>query len=684
MRFWVWLPVSERRAYREGVRDGRTWRWRIGWPPWETKEPFPGVDCSGPPPAERAICEAANAMLRSLAARWNEEDRKLLEPCKTAREEYVAADRRLGELRAEDARAIREYEAAGSSYRSLQHPLLPWWWHVSVWFFILVGEFSFNQVVFNIFLQPRIDTVVMALGLVVAVVVAAEFVGRTLRRQRKGRGEVLWLVVPLVAFAFFVFLGCSYIRRKYVEYAGAGALGLSLSPVALDAIFLAFNMFLFLVNAVAAYYASPPDPDAFGKAKQRVREARRRMARLEPQLKELSERLARARTKLAQAHVRRTREFGRFQEQARVLIEGAAVAVNAYRQGNMRARSGTQAPNCFTLDPRQYIEFPGALQQLDECDTCIYHALQTHDAAATVAALVSPGAASPGPVATGTARTPVPLVLSEVTNADEALRLFNTFVSTTGLPDGAGASLSRDQLALCLDASAASLRASKSEQDWEAAWERLVSAWEVVDSRVAREYPTGYLYHLFPHLVLPLAFAVGAAVDLRRALVLYHREQERYFAVMDLGQARRLFEPPPENSPAPERLVQEGSTGADKLIVHFFISDRHPFSFANHPEYVVADSVAFLYRQALPSGGDWLSYVQYFVAGYREHVEKGNYREIEICLLGPAVVAFALGMALSREPRIAVCQWFGGDSPPAYAPVFRLAAIERRSKLPFS
>jgi hypothetical protein len=673
-RFWIWLPVSECKAYREGVHDGRRWKWRIGFPPWEAKEPFPELTRVELTPAEQGYCQAAEAMLNNLATEWMEKDSMLLESCKTAKKEYEEAIQKLGQLRPEEARAIKEYEAARSFYDSLQHPLLPQWFHVLFWLLILAGEFYFNQLVFNIFLQPRIDTMVMALSLVVAMVVAAEFVGRTLRRQRKGRGEVLWLVVIPAAFAFFVFLGLSYIREKYVEYAGAGALGFSLSPVALNAIFLVFNMSLFLANTVIAYHASPPDPDAFGKAKRKLKEAHRQVKRLEPQLKELSERLAWAHMKLEQAHVRRTREFGKFQEQANNVIKGTGVAVSAYRRGNMRARGGGATPKCFKIDPCENIKLPDRLQQLDQCDTCIYPALQAYDMTTIVTTLVSPHEEVSNQVR---AHTPVPLVLSEVTNVDEAVGFFDAFVSAMSLPNSVGVSLSRNQLALCLSASAYSLRTSSSEQDWQRAWEQLVSAWEDVDNQVRKECSAGYVYHIFPHLVLPLAFAVGAAVDLRRPLVLYHQEQGRYFPVMDLQETRKLFQQPPDGSPALSE-VREKMNGAQKLIVHFFITDRHIFRFENHPDHEAADNVAFLYLCTLPSNKDWLPYVQHLWQGYRSYVEKKNYEEIEVCVLGPAVVAFALGMAFSRESRVAVCQWFGSEFPPVYRRVFSLRTIEQR------
>jgi hypothetical protein len=70
-----------------------------------------------------------------------------------------------------------------------------------------------------------------------------------------------------------------------------------------------------------------------------------------------------------------------------------------------------------------------------------------------------------------------------------------------------------------------------------------------------------------------------------------------------------------------------------------------------------------------------VGYVQWL---YREAKPLlGRYREIDICLACPSPVAFALGMAFSRTPKITVCDYQNGK----YVPVFSLELIEER--LPF-
>ncbi len=75
---------------------------------------------------------------------------------------------------------------------------------------------------------------------------------------------------------------------------------------------------------------------------------------------------------------------------------------------------------------------------------------------------------------------------------------------------------------------------------------------------------------------------------------------------------------------------------------------------------------------ALDPNEDWLSYVQHLFREARPLVAK--YRKVDICLMGPSTIAFALGMAFSRTPKITVCDYQNGQ----YVPVFSFAEIEKR------
>lgn len=86
----------------------------------------------------------------------------------------------------------------------------------------------------------------------------------------------------------------------------------------------------------------------------------------------------------------------------------------------------------------------------------------------------------------------------------------------------------------------------------------------------------GFCYHIYPHIVLPLAFALGASVNLRRPLrplVLYHcQNQEKFYRVIDLKDPREVSYKPETNTIAlktvPEDLNLDGGKKINSAYYH--------------------------------------------------------------------------------------------------------------------
>jgi hypothetical protein len=75
-------------------------------------------------------------------------------------------------------------------------------------------------------------------------------------------------------------------------------------------------------------------------------------------------------------------------------------------------------------------------------------------------------------------------------------------------------------------------KSSPNPDDWREAWQELLREWErEVDQRLKRDLPADerFCYHIVPHVWLPLSFALGASVGLRRPIVLYHRQEGGIF-----------------------------------------------------------------------------------------------------------------------------------------------------------
>lgn len=228
-------------------------------------------------------------------------------------------------------------------------------------------------------------------------------------------------------------------------------------------------------------------------------------------------------------------------------------------------------------------------------------------------------------------------------------------------------------------------RNSNDPEDWILAWDGLLKEWENGIDKELMEKPLsneGCCYHILPHVALPLAFALGASVNLRRPLVLYHYQSfdNKFFKVLDLKDPREVIYEPDTNAPIiPPKTIPENINldGGSKLILHIIISARHVENFQLHEDHLNATNVAIIYNTDLDPKDDWLPYVQEIVKRAKPLIHR--YEDVDVCLICPSVVAFALGMAFSRRGSLKVCHW---SSEGKYIPVFPLSEIE--SHPPFS
>lgn len=278
----------------------------------------------------------------------------------------------------------------------------------------------------------------------------------------------------------------------------------------------------------------------------------------------------------------------------------------------------------------------------------------------------------------------IPLMFTEEPIREARRSLFASFLEVTGLGKQAKVieamtPIRAEDLIVALNGSEA--RSSRDPAVWVEAWKELVHNWEQQLDRPLAGTPfasEGRTYYIFPHIVLPLAFALGASVNLRRRIVLYHFQGEEFYRVIDLSHPRSLFDDTDKDLPSPKKAPTSFTDfpKTKKLLLHIFITSRHQVPMEAHADHDSSDKAALIYDFDLNPSEDWLPYIQRLVKEMRPLIDK--YEEVVVCLACPAVIAFALGMALSRNPRITVCHWLDNY----YQPVFSLSQIEK--KLAFS
>lgn len=228
-------------------------------------------------------------------------------------------------------------------------------------------------------------------------------------------------------------------------------------------------------------------------------------------------------------------------------------------------------------------------------------------------------------------------------------------------------------------------RASKEPDDWKNAWNEMVKNWEDLEKQVRAKINKGIGYIVFPHVPMALAFVLGASVNLRRPIRLYHFQEDSFYPVLRIQSRKYLF---PENISdkfEPPNICnnfnQNSSTNNKKLDVYISIG-RHkidPIQYSQNCHYIILE-----YDNLNPEIV-WLPYVQHIVKIVNELIN--NYKEINIRLITPSVIAFSLGMAFSRSQNITVSTYLDNN----YSQIFSLKTIEteypldsEQKRLPFS
>ena len=360
---------THRRARRQGLRDGRAWRWKF-WPPappfQEPKDPTPPSDQQGPAAFEVVLKDAAEADMQRLATQWMKEDGKLKGPYCTAR---AACSRAYDAL----IREVKEGKTAADAFAQAKKELFdlgaphlsPGW---ALFWLLIIGasELPLNGLVFQIFGEDLGLTLLLALGLGVSIPITAHFFGRSLRHEHKTTTDV-WLLLATPLVMFLVLVGVAVARSRFFEGLEALRVELPMSPAVAVFVFLIINVGLFFAAAVLSYEAAHPDGKSYNTLRLKVGDARRMLERETKEHREAALRYERAAETLERAQATREKRFEQLREQARHEKESCDVLIGAYRIANVEARRDGRKPECFNTDPLE-AKLPESFRQLDsEC-----------------------------------------------------------------------------------------------------------------------------------------------------------------------------------------------------------------------------------------------------------------------------------------------------------------------------
>jgi len=229
-------------------------------------------------------------------------------------------------------------------------------------------------------------------------------------------------------------------------------------------------------------------------------------------------------------------------------------------------------------------------------------------------------------------------------------------------------------------------RGSTNEDDWKNTWDYILGKWEQVEKTVLGRTYRSIKYLIFPHVPIPLSFILGASVDLRRTVKLYHYQDMLFYCVLDIRSRSCLFpNKVSRRCPAPrtsDNFSVNPKPKNEKKVDVYIIIGRHEFE----PTRYTHDCYYYWAKyDDLKPGINWLPYVQNIISKVNKIITK--YDEVNIRLVVPSVVAFALGMAFSRNQNITVSTFLNSD----YHTIFSFKYIEtdyplggKNKRLPFT
>jgi len=356
---------------KQGIRDGRDWRWRL-WPPqWplrEPKEPHPSLTDAACAQFEEELKESAESFIEQEATEWKKLD-------KTLKPEYCVALVRLGQARQRAAKeksevepVARQFERAEKLFYQLDAPGLdPRWMHF--WLIaIAVAEFPLNTVVFQLLGQRVRETYLIAGGLALVIPLLAHAFGAALRQESKNFvDKCLIAAAPVIAFGLLFVV--AIVRERFMEVSPISKLlNVPVTPVQGTVLFLALNVALFFVATILSYEGTHPDRRLYKTRRRNLAHAKSVFAKESAEVAAAAREEEEAAATLQQKRTMRQKHFEHAAAEAQSIKETFDWLVGVYRAANQGARRSADKPESFKkLHPEAML--PATLTRLEwDCE----------------------------------------------------------------------------------------------------------------------------------------------------------------------------------------------------------------------------------------------------------------------------------------------------------------------------
>jgi hypothetical protein len=303
-------------------------RWMVGLRGRrDGKKNDPPPEAVKPSQLEASLAERGNQHLAQIYGRARDRDEKLQGQQEQAQKRFEYAD--------------QEYQKTSARYEAKKQALgrdvivhFPRALYVILLLLLILGEFPFNAVVFRVFEEAEILTIVMAVTVALAIPISAHFIGIMVRHWAPPWWRTGLYVLISIAVVVGGLFALNYVRGLYVA-SQSEALGQSTAREGIEYAYFAINLLVFFVALIASFFAHDEDQEIEKLRAHTLRLAARRDA---------------AQTTLSQVKAARDALLQKSKGQAEEVMGIIRELVRIYRRANTHRRSQA-APPCFHEEP---------------------------------------------------------------------------------------------------------------------------------------------------------------------------------------------------------------------------------------------------------------------------------------------------------------------------------------------
>lgn len=334
--WWPFARYSSWDAARNGKRDG------MHGIPEEAQEKQPAYVLQ--------LKQVGEENIERLSQQWKKRDAVFLA-------DYCKAKSTLESLRPLLTRAEHESRSAKEAERTAREEYVkhfhvtPFWYRL-MFVSIMILEVPLNSIVFQLFGEAQLLTILMSIGIGIILPLCAHFVGGLLRHGFLRAGKFAtesWLIISLCLTAVGSLAGIAYLREQFFESTGVQQLlGLTMDYTTVTMIFFAINLLIFMVATVAAYVAH--DPTAT-RHLQDIKAAAKLLKNEENKVRLAEARIQQTQANLHEIASQRQKAFEHTRHEIDEIRNIIQRLISVYEQHNQRHRGSTRKPLCFEHYP---------------------------------------------------------------------------------------------------------------------------------------------------------------------------------------------------------------------------------------------------------------------------------------------------------------------------------------------